>query len=329
MKSQLFFRCTRGILLKIGLLCAAASMTLTGCQTEVSDDGKPEIICTLFPQYDFARQIYGDQADVTMILPPGTESHMFDPTPEDMAQISDADVFIYTGDEMEPWAAQIAESLDDTVLVLDLSQYVTLEAEAEHEHEEGILEEAHEHSYDPHYWLDLDNAQKMAQAIAALAPSLGIEDTEAVESSCERYTNKLQALDQQFFDAVDKAERTDIVFAGRFAYSYFLNRYGLSYETVYHSCSAEADPGVAEMMRVIDYIQENDVHIIFYEELSSGRVAQTIAEDTGAATAVFSTAHNVSKEEFDSGITFTDIMENNLKVLKEAIGSTSDGRGRS
>ena len=83
------------------------------------------------------------------------------------------------------------------------------------------------------------------------------------------------------------------------------------------------------MMRVIDYIQENDVHIIFYEELSSGRVAQTIAEDTGAATAVFSTAHNVSKEEFDSGITFTDIMENNLKVLKEAIGSTSDGRGRS
>lgn len=329
MKSQLFFRRRKGIVLKLCLCCAAVSMVLTGCQTETQDDGKPEIICTLFPQYDFARQIYGDQAEVTMLLPPGTESHMYDPTPEDMMKISNADVFIYTGDEMEPWAAEIAESLDNSVRVVDLSEYVTLEAEDEHEHEESILGEAHEHSYDPHYWLDLDNAQKMAQAIASLAPSLNIEDADAVQWAYENYADELQTLDQQFFDAVDKAKRTDIVFAGRFAYSYFLNRYGLSYETVYHSCSAEADPGVAEMMRVIDYIQENDVQIIFYEELSSGRVAQTIAEDTGVKTAVFSTAHNVSKEEMDSGITFTDIMENNLKVLKEALQSTSGEGGQS
>lgn len=324
---------------------------------------KPVIICTLFPQYDFARQIYGDEADVRMLLAPGQESHMYDPTPQDMIEISNADMFIYTGDEMEPWAAQIVESLDG-VKVLDLSKYVDLESEEEHEANEindteadghsdagdevdvhGASEEYthdnadthdddadthddthaghhhhnHEHSYDPHFWLNLDNAAKMAEAIADASAELPVTDREALADRAKDYVTQLHAMDEKYKTMIADSSRTDIVFAGRFAYGYLISHYGLTYETVYQSCSAEADPSIYDMTRVIDYINEHQVHTIFYEELSSGRVAQTIFQDTGASMKVLSTAHNVSKEDFDNGITFLDIMQRNYDVLKEAL----------
>ena len=353
-------------------------------ETQDSSDTqhKPVVICTLFPQYDFAKQIYGDEADVRMLLAPGQESHMYDPTPQDMIEISKADLFIYTGDEMEPWAAQIVESLDG-VKVLDLSKYVDLESEEEHEaneindvevdahddadaeehthneaddqdeadahdsadtdvHDEADVHDSadtdvhdeadahtdvheshhhhnHEHSYDPHFWLNLNNAAKMAEAIADAAPELPISDRAALESRAKDYEDKLYAMDEKYRTMIANSSRTDIVFAGRFAYGYLISRYGLTYETVYQSCSAESEPSIYDMTRVIDYINEHQVHTIFYEELSSGRVAQTISQDTGASMKVLSTAHNVSKEDFDNGITFLDIMQRNYDVLEEAL----------
>lgn len=317
MKGQFFLK---AVCLSAGILTATF---LGGCgMAENADDGRPDIICTLFPQYDFARQLYGEQVDVTMLLKPGMESHMYDPTPEDMKKISEADVFIYTGDAMEPWAAQIIEGLDDSVTVLDLSEYVTLEMEEEdheHEHEHGIFEKGHEHSYDPHYWLDLSNAEAMVEAVSGLSKTLEIEDKESVEKNCEAYVSRLEALDEAFMEAAEASEEKDIVFAGRFAYGYFIHRYGLNYETVYQSCSAEADPSVGDMIRVIDHIHEHGTDVVFYEELSSARAAHTIAEDTGVKIREFSTAHNVSKEDFDAGITFIDLMERNLSALKEAL----------
>lgn len=298
---------------------------LTGCgrlktDTAETGNGKPKIVCTLFPQYDFARTLYDGQAEVTMLLEPGQESHMYDPTPQAMVEISNADLFVYTGDEMEPWAGQIVESLSSDVSVLDLSKHVTLEMEDEDEHEHGHEVFEHHHSYDPHFWLDLSNAEKMVQAIAAAADSLNVQDAQAVRDRADAYCDELHTLDQAFYSAVEKADHKDIVFAGRFAYGYFVHRYGLDYETVYHSCSAESDPSVYDMARIIDYIRKNKTQIVFYEELSSGSVAGTLAQDTGVQTMQFSTAHNVSKEEFESGITFIDIMEQNLEALKKALG---------
>lgn len=315
MKSQFFLPAA---VLSVGILSACL---FSGCGAQLPiDDGRPDIICTLFPQYDFARQIYGEQADVTMLLKPGMESHMYDPTPEDMKKISEADVFIYTGAEMEPWAAEIIEGLDDSVQVLDLSEYVTLEMEDDHhEHEAGVFEKHHHHSYDPHYWLDLSNAAAMAEAVAGLADTLNIEDTAAVEKNCEAYVSHIEALDTQFFETVAAAKQKEVVFAGRFAYGYFVHRYGLSYETVYKTCSAEADPSVGDMVRVIDYIHEHGTKVVFYEELSSARAAHTISEDTGVKIMEFSTAHNVSKQDFEAGVTFTDIMERNLSALQKAL----------
>lgn len=363
-KSKWWFAC---------LLCLVTVLTVGGCQAadasgvtdskaDIADadtQTKPVIICTLFPQYDFARQIYGDEADVRMLLAPGQESHMYDPTPQDMIEISNADMFIYTGDEMEPWAAQIVESLDG-VKVLDLSKYVDLESEEEHEEneiqeadedvhsddedvhsededvhgdDEDVHDEVdthedvheshhhhnHEHSYDPHFWLNLDNAAKMAEAIADASAELPVKDRAALADRAGDYVAQLHAMDEKYKTMIADSSRTDIVFAGRFAYGYLISHYGLTYETVYQSCSAEADPSIYDMTRVIDYINEHQVHTIFYEELSSGRVAQTISQDTGASMKVLSTAHNVSKEDFENGITFLDIMQRNYDVLEEAL----------
>lgn len=359
--------------LSAAVMGAATVFGLTGCaqnadaaqnKAAADDTEKPVIICTLFPQYDFARQIYGDEAEVKMLLSPGQESHMYDPTPKDMMAIADADMFIYTGDEMEPWAAEIVESLED-VYVLDLSQYVDLESEEAHEeasvefvtsddtqgdddtehdadtghdaddehtgdeeeHEsDGHTAHAHdheshhhEHSYDPHYWLNLENAAKMTEAIAKASENVDVSDRQALRARAENYESELMALDEDYHTMIEGSSRNDLVFAGRFAYGYLISHYGLIYESVYASCSAEADPSIADMTRVIDYIESEDVNTLFYEELSSGRVAQTVAEDTDVKTCVLSTAHNVSKEEFESGITFLDIMRQNYEVIREAL----------
>ncbi len=308
---------------KAGILVFIVScmmLAVSGCgrvSGNQAEDNKLSVICTLFPQYDFARYIAGEYGDVTMLLSPGQEAHMFDPTPADMEAISSCDVFIYTGDAMEGWAAQIVESLDDSVYVLDLSQYVTLREEEEHEHEDG--HEHHHGSYDPHYWLDMTNAMAMAQAIGDTLKTLDPENEDVYEQRTDAYVAQLNGLDEAFMETVQSSPRQDIVFGGRFAYSYFIHRYGLTYETVYHTCSAESDPSVSDMIRVIDYIQENHNTCIFYEELASGNVAQTIAQDTGIRTAVFTTGHNVTKDEFDQGITFIDLMERNLELLENAL----------
>lgn len=326
-------RCLFLFLLSILLFCGCTGDTvINGTDMAVLTlCHKPVIVCTLFPQYDFARTIFGDEAEVVMLLKPGMESHMFDPTPQDMVTISQADAFVYTGEEMEPWAAQIVESLSD-VKILDLSTVAALEME-NHDHDEDRVDEAHhnemanvddighhghEHSYDPHFWLNLDNAKLMVQAIGHLAIDMGM-DASVVGERTEDYVERLSELDTAYFEMIDMADRSDIVFAGRFAYGYLVNRYGLSYETVYHTCAAEEDPSVYDMVRVMDYIENHQTKVIFYEELSSAAVAKTIAEDTSVQTRMLSTAHNVTKEEFDSGISFCDIISNNLQVLKEAL----------
>lgn len=302
----------------LGLLCLLFAFNLmAGCgQKEEEEEGTLSVVCTLFPQYDFARYIAGGEADVTMLLSPGQEAHMYDPTPSDMETISSCDLFIYTGDEMESWAAQIVESLDESVYVLDLSQYVNLREEEEHEEEE----EDHEHGeYDPHYWLDMTNAAAMTEAIGQIMGELDPEHQAEYEERTKEYASELMDLDEAFLDVVQNSARQDVVFGGRFSYSYFTARYGLEYETVYETCSAEADPSVSAVIRVIDYIEENGNTCIFYQELESGNVAETIAEDTGIETAVFTTGHNVTKDEFDAGVTFIDLMQQNLELLEEVL----------
>lgn len=284
-----------------------AVFILSSCNTQ-NDGGQNglRIVATLFPQYDFAKQIAGDKAEVTLLLPPGTESHSYDPKPGDIIEIQNADLFFYTGSAMEPWAETIIKSISDGALkAVDCSENIKL-----------LHNDGHNHDADPHIWLNPENAAIMAENILGALIEKDPDNADFYSVNADGYKNKLTALDQDIKDVISKAKRNAVVFGGRFAYLYFLEHFGLDYITAYDSCAAHAEPSASQIVRVINYIKENSIPCIYYEELSDPKVARSIAEETGIEYLRFSTAHSVTKEEFQNGTGFLDIMYENLENLK-------------
>ncbi len=272
------------------------------------------IVATLFPQYDFARQIGGDWADVRLLLPPGTESHSFEPTPGDIRLINDADLFLYTGADMEPWAQQIADSLADTVAVVDVSQGIArLEEADDHDHDEGG------HTGDPHIWLDPKRAVEMLRRVESAMCDRDPSHAASYHANADAYAKEIEALDRDFEAAVKAGKRDTIVFGGRFAYQYFLERYKLHAVSAYDGCSTEAEPSVRRVAEVIAYIEGNGIPAVYHEEFVDPVVARSIAEQTGAKLLLFSTCHNVAKDELEAGIRYVDLMRRNLDALKEGL----------
>ena len=290
---------------------------LTSCtQAEAEDNGKLKIVATLFPQYDFARQIAGDKADVVLLLPPGVESHSFDPKPADMLEIYNADIFIYTGKDMEPWAETVLKGAKNKNLaVVDCSENIELL----HDDDDDEDEHDHEHGADPHFWLDPTQAATMVADISDALCAKDPENAKDYMKNAENYIKLLFKLDSDICDVIENAERNVIVFGGRFSYIYFLEYYNFDYVTAYDSCSVNAEPSVLRIAEIIDFIRENNIPCIFHEELSDPKVAKSIASETGIEYLLFSTAHNITKDEFDSGITFLDIMYANLENLKKGL----------
>ena len=293
-----------------------SSCTAADAGNNIDDDGKLKIIATLFPQYDFAKQIAGDKANVKLLLPPGVESHTFDPKPGDMLEIYNADLFIYTGENMEPWAQTIIKGVtNDNLVIVDCSKNIELindDDEDEHGNE-------HEHGADPHIWLDPTLAVKMVGNITDTLCDKDPENSEFYKKNADIYIKRLQKLDDDIFDVIDNAKRNVIVFGGKFSYIYFLRHFNLNYVTAYDSCSTNAEPSMAKILSVITFIKQNNIPCVYYEELSTHQVAKAIAKETGKKSYLFSTGHNVTKSEFDDGITFLDIMYANLENLKKGL----------
>lgn len=302
------------------------------------------IVASLFPQYDFARAIAGARADVTLLLPPGTESHTFDPRPADIAAISAADLFIYTGKYMEPWVERIAKGLGRRRVLdgmperasreenrrgraraLDASEGIALIPEEEHAHETHEAHEAHDHGgFDPHFWLNPLLAVQMVRNIERAIRTTDPANAAFYAKNADDLVAALTALDEDFASAVRRGKRRTLVFGGRFAYRYFTDRYGLLYVTAYHSCSSEAEPSVRDVIRVSDYVRAHHSPCVYHEEFVDPKVARTIARAGGAELRLFSTAHNVTKDELDGGTTFLDIMRRNLENVKFGLGAVDE-----
>lgn len=297
-------------LISLALSLAMLTVVFTACVKEQPDDGKIKIVTTLFPQYDFARTICGEFAKVSLLLDPGVESHSYDPTVKDINEILSCDLFIYTGAEMEPWVAKVLQSVGDKVTVLDLSQSVIL---MENEHTEE-----HQHSADPHYWLNMQNAIKMCDAIYSAVIAKDSANANAYTQKFKSYRNQLDELHTRFTDIVASSDKT-VVFGGRFAYAYFADAYSLKYKTVYTTCSTSVEPSAKTISEITDFVKGNSIKYIYHEELSDPKTARSIAESTGAQLLEFSTAHNVSKDDYDNGITFENIMERNYQNLKKGL----------
>ncbi len=313
--------------LTLGMVCLAGGLSACTGQQAKGDDspetGKIKVVATLFPQYDFTRHIAGDKAEVTLLLPPGVESHAYEPTPADIIKINTSQLFIYTGENMEVWAHRIIEGLDNqAVAVVDVSQGIKLGAPTPHE-DEGDLdhedEQGHTDAYDPHIWTDPNNAVVMVDHIAEALCQQDPENAQYYQENAAAYKEKLVLLDKDMRQVVESGVRREVIFAGRNPFYYLLTQYGLGYQSAFDSCSTETEPSVKIVARLTDIIQQENIPVIFYEELSEPKVAQSIANETGAKMLLLHSCHNVSKQEWDRGETYLSLMGQNLANLREAL----------
>lgn len=255
---------------------------------------KITVITTLFPYYDMAKKIGGEEAEVHLLLPPGTEPHSFEPKSGDFLEINDSEIFVYTGEFMEPWVKDFP---------LENVKIINASAKAE------LVED------DPHIWLDIENAKKIAKKIAESLIELSPENKELFLSNLSSYEERLSEMDNNFKSALDSCKKREIIYGGHYAFGYFSKRYNLEH-TALQGFSPDAEPTAKSMVSIIEKIREDEINYIFYEELASLRVAEIIAEETNAELLPLNPAGNLSKEDFEKGVSFFDIMEENFKNLK-------------
>ncbi len=284
---------------------------LCGCTGLLpQDDGRVKIVATLFPQYDFAREICGDKADIFLLLPPGMDSHSYEPTPSNMVKISEADLFLYTGSAMEPWADKLSESVKGERV--DVSHGLSLLSGDDIHHSE-----THTHAKettDPHVWTNPQNAVSMVDTICAAVCKKDPVNADFYRQNTENYKAKLLQLDREFETCVQNGKRKHIVFGGHFAMRYFVHRYGLSYASAFDACSGETEPSPSTLISLVESMRTECIPAVFYEELSTPRTAALIAEETGAQMLLLHSCHNISKDE--SGETYLSLMYKNLENLK-------------
>ena len=314
------------IMILLGVLMLAVLCTACAAREENTDnDGKVKIVTTIFPQYDFAREIAGDLADVSMLLSPGEETHTYDPTPADIMSIQDCDIFIYGGGESDTWADDVLKSMDTEnmhiIAMMDLCSVL------EEETVEGMQDDEHEHNdvdseYDEHVWTSPVNAMKIVSGICDVLCQIDPDNARTYKVNTEAYLEKLEALDSEFRDIVDNSEKNTLIFGDRFPLLYFVREYGLDYYAAFPGCASNTEPSAETVAFLVDKVREENIPIVFKVELSNGQTAETIASDSGVGARVetFYSCHTISKDDFQAGEGYISIMSRNFDTLKEALG---------
>lgn len=300
------------------------ALIVPGCSRTQRDSGKLQVVTTLFPLYDFARTIGGDKAEVSLLLPPGVEPHSFEPRPEDVVRVNRAGLFIYTNPYMEPWAADIVSGVDrGRVTVVEGSRGMTLMKAPDHDGHQDGHEGEHaagheEESVDPHVWLDLGNARKMVDNIAAAFAAKDPANKEYYERNAVGLSAKLAELDERFRATLAQSPKKVLLHGGHYAFGYLANRYGLRYLSA-SAVNADSEPTPAKLAELVQLMRREGLRYVYTEELLSPRLAETLARETGAKVLMLRAGHNVTREEMERGVTFAAIMEENLRNLKTGL----------
>lgn len=298
------------------------------CGSASSQETRTRVVTTLFPLYDFASNIGQEKIDVSLLLPPGMEPHAFEPKPSDIARVAQAEVFIYTGSAMEPWAERIIEGVGNSNLrVVDASRGIVLMKmeggetgtvpprgeKAGHRHDHASR------SVDPHIWLDLANARKMVDTIADALVLARPGDEQPLRQTAEAYKEKLRALDDRFAAELSRCPKREFIHAGHYAFGYLARRYQLNYLAA-QGFVPDSEPTARQLAALAQQIRQQGLRVVFYEELIEPRVARTVAAETGAALLMLHGAHNLSRQDFNSGASFIGIMQGNLVQLTRGLG---------
>jgi len=287
---------------------------------------KLRVVATVFPAFDFARAVGGDAVEVTMLLPPGAESHSYEPTPRDILRIRDCDLFICVGGPSEAWVKEVLDAMPDAGItrlsLLDCVEAVEeeivpgMEAPEEEEAEGGGPAGP---EYDEHVWTSPRNAILIVSAMAKTLAKLDPGKAEVYQANAAAYKRELEALDAEFREIVAHGVRKTLVFGDRFPFRYFADAYGLSYAAAFPGCATETEADAATIRYLIDKVRAEKIPVIFHLELSNKKMAEAIAGETGAKVRLFHACHNVTKKEVAAGVTYIDLMRGNEAALREAL----------
>lgn len=317
---------------------------LSGCAFEKADRGdKLSIVTTSFPPYDFVRAVAGEEADIDMLLQAGAEAHSYEPVPLDIAKIQNCDVFVYIGGEGEVWVDKILDSIDtEGKTIIRLFDYIDpLEEEEvegaspdghhhhhhddeddeedEHDHDEDDHDDEEDEEFDEHIWTSPRNAELCVQGIEAALCRDFPEKRETFSRQGEAYEKQLEQLDRDFEEMTKISKGNTIVVGDRFPFRYLAHDYGLKYYAAFSGCSSESEPSVYTMAFLIDKLLEGDTDVVFYLEFSTKRLAEKLSEAAGVEMLPLQSCHNVTREDFRSGVTYISLMKQNLENLREAL----------
>lgn len=285
-----------------------------------------KIVCTAFPQYDFIKNIIGTDEGLTLLVDDGADLHSYEPTAQDIIAIGASDIFVYIGGISDKWVDGVISSANNpdlkTVAIMDLVNTLEEEYVAGMEHEKHIHVSAHngDHSEeDEHVWLSLKNAAAITSSLCETICEIDSANTEKYKSNTESYINSLNALDAEYQEVIDSASRKTLLFADRFPFRYLTEDYGLTYYAAFGGCSSESEASFETMAFLIDKTKELSLPSVLIIEGSDGSIAEMICEETGAGVLTLDSCQSVSATNIKQGVNYLEIMENNLKVIQEAL----------
>ena len=310
---------------------------LAGCgkQNDTNQTDKLSIVTTIFPEYDWVREILGDKADnaeITMLLDNGVDLHSYQPTADDIVKISDCDLFIYVGGESDEWVEDalrnaanrnmkvinLLEVLGDSVKTEEIVEGMQ---EEEHEHEDAE-EHEHEEEADEHVWLSLKNAKMLVRVISKALQELDPNNKDIYAANADAYVKKLSALDAEYQAAVDAASNKTILFGDRFPFRYLVDDYGLHYYAAFVGCSAETEAGFETISFLAKRVDEWKLPCVLTIEGAQHKIAETIVRNTTAKNQrvlTMDSMQSTTSKDVKNGTTYLSVMEKNLSVLKEVL----------
>jgi zinc transport system substrate-binding protein len=304
-------------------ICLLVLFMLVGCGGNTAKPAEPEVkkikvVTTMYPVYEFVKQVGGDKVDVVMLIPPGAEPHDWEPTAKDIIQIKDAKIFAFHGKDFEPVEKLLKKEVLGNALPLEVSKDV-IKLEAKHEEKEEEHGHSHdeEHKFDPHAWLDPLAVQQEIKTIAEALVSVDEKNAEYYKKNADAYNKKLAELDEQYKKGLAGMTRKEIVTSHR-AFGYLANRYGFEQLGIM-GLSPDAEPTPDKMAKITEFCREHKVKYIFFETLTSPKLAQTIAKETGAELLVLNPIESLTEQEMKDGKNYLTIMGENLANLQKAL----------
>ncbi|EGP4801697.1 zinc ABC transporter substrate-binding protein [Enterococcus faecium] len=277
------------------------------------------IVTTFYPIYDFTKEIVGDEGNVKLLIPAGTEPHDFEPSAKERAEISDADVFVYNSSDMEFFVDSLKDSVDSkqTLMIEAAKEIDRLESQEADEHEESEEGHDHAHEYDPHVWLDPVLAIKEVRTIAGELGEKYPDKKEIFTKNADAYIKKLEALDQKYSEELKNATNRTFV-TQHAAFAYLANQYNLE-QVAISGVSPDQEPTPSRLAELKEFVKKNNIKVIYFEENASSKVAETLSNETGVKLEVLNPLESLTNEQIKAGENYISVMEKNLEALKESI----------